>query len=75
MIFFNVAESDSEDTGKMKKDDLEEVRRILEKVEVNVPLANPTRLGTKSSKVKAGMFRSGNRQQDDDDGYREDRNF
>ena len=45
LILFNVKESDKESGEEKKADDLESVRDILSKVNINTPLSKPTRLG------------------------------
>ena len=45
LIFFNMPEGGGADVENRKKHDLDGVRTLLNKVQINVPLSKPTRLG------------------------------
>jgi hypothetical protein len=57
VIFFNVDESEAEDTNQAKQDDLAALRGILDSIEAKVPLANPIRLGKKEDSTTARPLR------------------
>lgn len=60
VIFFNIDESSAEDPKQAKSDDLEKVRGVLEQVGINVPIANPTRLGKKMSSARPLRIKTAN---------------